>query len=53
MKIDILEMELVQGLPHWLSLKGRLFNKIEDIREKHRARYLAERQRARDDDTEK
>lgn len=41
--IDILNSELTKKLPHWLSWQGKNPERVEAIRAKHRAKYLAAR----------
>jgi len=48
MKIDILQMELDQKLPHWLSPAGKGKGSLADIRKRNRDKYLKERQAARE-----
>src|SRR5262245_52311827 len=42
-KIDILAMELEQKLPHWLDWRQRNPEKVREIRERNRAKWLAQR----------
>lgn len=44
MKIDLLEMELNSKQPHWLSPYYKYSDKIEAIRAKYRAKWMAERE---------
>jgi hypothetical protein len=43
-KIDVLAIETEKKLPHWLLIKDQATqDKIDKIRAKHRAEYLAKR----------
>ena len=47
-EIDILQMELEQKLPHWLDWTQQNPDKVKAIREKNRAKWLAEQKKKND-----
>jgi hypothetical protein len=41
--LDVVNIEIEQNLPHWLSPEGKTFSRLQEIRANNRAEYLAKR----------
>lgn len=47
-KIDLLQMELEQKLPHWLDPQQKNPERFDEIRARNRAKWLAEQKAKRE-----
>jgi hypothetical protein len=47
LEVDITRIEIEHNRPHWLSPSQRYASKLREIRAKHRAKWLAEREEKR------